>query len=537
MKLDLPLQLGRYELIDELGRGGFGAVFRARMEGPMGFADHVAVKLVDPDLAIEEQGLLLALADEARLLSRLQHPNIVRLRGFEQVQAAGMEPMHALVLEWVQGITLEALQYHPPRGPGELIPLASVLAMFTEMIQALDYAHGVRSEDDEPLNLVHRDLKPGNVMIDRDGRLRLLDFGIAWATERLTRTGEGIAKGTPPYMSPEQIRGYVDRRSDLFVVGALVYEMIVGRPYVRRPRSPMELPAVLLELTRVHFDERKELLTGALRSKKGHGLRKKEAASLVELVGHLLELRPEDRPADAGEVDERLRDLSLPWSLRQGRKALAEEVRPRVEKAEVARRALAKAAGPGPAPGSAPEPKPGHQVIGDAPTLRLATAMEPPVERAMSTADWMADTSPEDAAGPEDDEGVADPSTGWLIGEPSADPEAAAPAAAIKAPGESGVEVLEVEPERSPSPRSGDRPPEPQTRLVSIGQVEARLSPEAEAPADDSPPGLPNPDESAEETSGGETGSSRSTSLGGALASGLGPRRRRTGPVPDTEST
>ena len=223
MPLSNGTRLGPYEVVELLGAGGMGEVYRAR---DTRLSRDVALKLLPPAFAADpdRSGRF---EREARLLAALNHPHIAAIYGLEQADGKRF-----LVLELVQG---EDLAARIARGP---IPLEEALPIAREIAEALEYAH--------EQGIVHRDLKPSNVQLTPEGRVKVLDFGLAKALEsddgndqRLSQsptilasspTVAGVILGTAAYMSPEQARGKrVDKRSDVFAFGSLLHEMLTGR--------------------------------------------------------------------------------------------------------------------------------------------------------------------------------------------------------------------------------------------------------------------------------------------------------------------
>ncbi|MEM7358868.1 MAG: serine/threonine-protein kinase, partial [Pseudomonadota bacterium] len=209
-----------------LGRGGTGGVYLADQVGPMGFTKRVALKVVRSE---DDEVGARSLVNEARIGGRLSHPNVVETHGFGEA-----EGRLYLILEYVPGDTLYAvlkeLRLRSGRGTG--LPPTVVCDIFLQVLAGLDYAHRAVGPDGESLDVVHRDLKPGNLMVRPDGRVKILDFGVVHAATNLYRTTHaGDTKGTPPYMSPEQTASEpLDGRSDLFAVGSMLYECLVGTP-------------------------------------------------------------------------------------------------------------------------------------------------------------------------------------------------------------------------------------------------------------------------------------------------------------------
>jgi len=205
-----PASLLHYRIVGKLGEGGMGTVFEAE-DTKLG--RRVAIKRVTS----ADPGARARLRREARAVSNLVHPNIVTVFAIEEIESDDF-----IVMELVGGETLADLI---ERGP---LDLERALAIVAEIAEALECAHAA--------GLVHRDIKPSNVMITADGRAKVLDFGIAKQSDEspVTATAPGTIVGTIPYMSPEQVDGStVDRRSDIFSLGVLLYEMTTGRrPFV-----------------------------------------------------------------------------------------------------------------------------------------------------------------------------------------------------------------------------------------------------------------------------------------------------------------
>ena len=216
-------QLGRYELLSLLAKGGMGEVFLARARGLGGFEKLVVVKRNLPGLDPAHQPLLA----EARLAATLQHTNIVQVHDVEQADGTmfiAMEFLHGQDVRNILKRAIRALE------DGARLPLDHASAIAIAVCAGLDYAHDKRDGDGTPLEIVHRDVSPSNVLVTYDGGVKLIDFGIAKATTLPSETQLGTVKGKPGYMSPEQCLGEpLDRRSDLFCVGILLYEMTTGR--------------------------------------------------------------------------------------------------------------------------------------------------------------------------------------------------------------------------------------------------------------------------------------------------------------------
>jgi serine/threonine protein kinase len=211
-------QLGKYQLVAEIARGGMGIVYLAVAHGPARFSKLLVVKELKPEL-VEDGNFLEMFLEEARLAARLSHPNIVQTY---EIGAEGNR--HYMVMDYLEGVTLARTL----RKKSDKFTLAMQLRIMCEILQGLDYAHTLKDFDGTPLGIVHRDATPQNVFITFDGTVKLVDFGIAKALDSTVETRTGVLKGKPAYMAPEQIGGDVDPRADVFAVGVMVWEAVVG---------------------------------------------------------------------------------------------------------------------------------------------------------------------------------------------------------------------------------------------------------------------------------------------------------------------
>ncbi|MFO0735719.1 MAG: serine/threonine-protein kinase [Labilithrix sp.] len=226
-----PLMLGPYELIERIATGGMAEVYLSRRAGPHGFQKVVAVKRILPQLA-QDSDFVAMFVDEARVCARLAHPNIVQVFDFGEHDGELY-----MAMEYVDGTTAARL-VRAAASRGEEVPLEAALYIALSVLRGLDYAHSVRGEDGRALALVHRDVSPGNVLIDRSGAVKLTDFGIARAAEIERRTDAGQLKGKLGYMSPEQVVGKeLDARSDLFTAAIVLAELVMLRPLFSGPNE------------------------------------------------------------------------------------------------------------------------------------------------------------------------------------------------------------------------------------------------------------------------------------------------------------
>jgi serine/threonine-protein kinase len=222
--LNIPAVPGKYRPIFELGRGGMADVVLAVIQGPGGFNKLQVLKRLRSELAADPEFLTMFL-DEARLSARINHPNVV------QTNEVGHDGKHYfLAMEYLEGQSLESfLRRAPTRGNG--LPLAMCLQITVDALGGLHHAHELADFDGTPLNVVHRDISPQNIFVTYDGQTKILDFGIAKASDSSSETRAGVVKGKVAYMAPEQLRGGkgVDRRADIFSVGAVLWRALTGR--------------------------------------------------------------------------------------------------------------------------------------------------------------------------------------------------------------------------------------------------------------------------------------------------------------------
>ena len=222
------LTLGKYEILEQVGAGGMSTVYLARVSGEMGFEKLVSLKVLNEDASREDQ-LVKMFIDEAKLGARLSHPNVVSVLDFGQTQGR-----YFMAMEHVDGLSLKhVLKRLAASKKGQPLSVNAVVYVARAVASALSYVHDLRDEKGRPMRVVHRDLSPQNILIDRMGMVKLCDFGIAKGAFRQEMTREGILKGKAAYMAPEQASGQgVDRRTDLYALGLVMYEMLTLRPAI-----------------------------------------------------------------------------------------------------------------------------------------------------------------------------------------------------------------------------------------------------------------------------------------------------------------
>lgn len=219
----MSLPFGRYQLLRKIASGGMGQVFLARAEGAQGFEKLLVIKRVLPHL-VEDEDFLDMFLDEARIAASLNHPNLVQI--FELGEA---NDATYLAMEYVPGEDLRRVERRA-RTEGKGLPVGIALRIVSDAAAGLHYAHQARDGKGQPLQLVHRDVSPQNILVGYSGAVKLIDFGVAKAAGRSQQTASGVLKGKFPYLSPEQAAGKViDHRSDQFALGIVLWEILTGQ--------------------------------------------------------------------------------------------------------------------------------------------------------------------------------------------------------------------------------------------------------------------------------------------------------------------
>lgn len=300
-----PVPFGRYELLELMGEGAMAEVFRARQQGPMGFSKEVAIKRLRPRLDRDRRDLE-SLVNEARLGGQLRHPGLVEIYGCDVVDG-----QFFLAMELVNGWTLDEVLWQVIE-MGQQLPLEAVLDILRQVASALAYAHAAVDDAGKPLRLVHRDLKPQNLFLSNRGVVKIADFGLAKSTANLYQTTDSdTAKGSPLYMSPEQINGSaLDGRSDLFAVGSMAIELVTGL----RAFEGSSIPNTLMKVLAGDCSE----AWGAFQS---------GAPQLAPAVGRLLQVDRQLRYSDAGELLGDLDELAEDTAMGLDTRALAAALR------------------------------------------------------------------------------------------------------------------------------------------------------------------------------------------------------------------
>ena len=235
--LHLP-NIGGYEIVGLLGTGGMAQVLLGRQVGPNGFERPVVVKRILPHL-VRRQSFVDMFLDEARTIASIRHPNVVNIHDFRHQDGELF-----MVMEYLEGETTASLRRRLNHRD-ERMPLSLWCHIFAETCAGLHSAHQAVNESGLPLNLVHRDVSPPNILVTYDGAVKLIDFGIAKSDYRSSQTDAGHIKGKYAYMSPEQARGKpLDARSDIFSLGVVMFELTTGRRLFKRNTELLTVQAV-----------------------------------------------------------------------------------------------------------------------------------------------------------------------------------------------------------------------------------------------------------------------------------------------------
>ncbi|MBI5496962.1 MAG: serine/threonine protein kinase [Deltaproteobacteria bacterium] len=229
---------GRFVLLERIGAGGMAEVFRAVMRGDSGFVRTVAVKRILPSLSQDSEAARM-LVEEANLAAAIDHPNVVKV-----LDLGRHGDCHFMAMEYLVGATLAEV-LRTCLAAGTPLPQAMVVHILAQVLRGLAHAHSLRDATGRPLDIIHRDVAPENVMVCFDGRAVLMDFGVARAADRARLTLAGSLRGRPAYMSPEVVRGdAVTQALDLYAAAVLLHEALSMRP-MRNASSDVQMLTVV----------------------------------------------------------------------------------------------------------------------------------------------------------------------------------------------------------------------------------------------------------------------------------------------------
>jgi serine/threonine protein kinase/Flp pilus assembly protein TadD len=295
-----PKQFGKYQLLDKIAVGGMAELYRAKLTGAQGFEKLIAIKKILPNLS-EEENLVTSFIDEAKLAALLHHENIVQIYDF-----GSMDSEYFIAMEFLFGKDLRTIRKAAKKRD---IPLGmeNILYIISRICAGLDYSHNLKDLQGQPLNIIHRDINPQNILVTYEGQVKIIDYGIAKAASQNTKTRENLIKGKLAYMSPEQANGQaIDFRSDIFSTGIILYELLA----VRRMFEG-ETMHVLSLVRDAHYDPPEEVIPDL-------------PAKLNEILHRALAKNPDDRYQSAGEMLADVEEFAFELSLRPNARSFAQ---------------------------------------------------------------------------------------------------------------------------------------------------------------------------------------------------------------------
>jgi serine/threonine-protein kinase len=302
MEKDQSIAIGRYFLHRQIARGGMATIHIGRLMGDEGFSRIVAAKRLHPEFA-EDPEFVEMFLDEARIASRVNHRNVVPVLDVVKAQdevVLVQEYVHGVPLHWLLRTAHEASSH---------VPLNVAVAIGCQVLSGLQAAHDTTDQFGNPLNIVHRDVSPQNIMVATDGTARLLDFGVAKATMAAHITRAGTFKGKLAYSAPEHVRGNAVQQSDVYSLSVVLWELIVGHRLHMNGQAEAELVAEIMTgklptITQALMAEREIM----------GGYRWNQILTLEPIIMKGLAVRLEDRWQSAAEMEEALAEALPPAS-------------------------------------------------------------------------------------------------------------------------------------------------------------------------------------------------------------------------------
>lgn len=281
-----PERIGRYQVLRKIATGGMAELFLAKQVGMEGFEKVVAIKRILSHLGHDEEFINM-FRDEARIVAKLSHPNIVQIYDLGK-----SNDTYFIAMEYIPGRNLSSVAKRA-KSLGLRLPAVYIARCMAQACDGLHYAHTRKDLDGQPLNIVHRDVSPQNIIVGFSGQVKLVDFGIAKAATKIAHTRAGVLKGKYAYMSPEQIRGEeIDARSDLFAVGIVLYELLAGRRPFEKENSIQTLKAIVQDQQTDPRELNPDIPVG-----------------MVEIIQKALSKKRDERYATAQEIQIALEDF------------------------------------------------------------------------------------------------------------------------------------------------------------------------------------------------------------------------------------
>ncbi|WP_224368679.1 serine/threonine protein kinase [Hyalangium versicolor] len=343
-------QLGKYQLIRKLATGGMAEVYLAKAAGPMGFEKTLVLKRILPHLAEDPQFVEMFLA-EAKLAAQLNHPNIVQIFDFGEADGD-----YFLAMEFIDGPNLRVLLKRA-NAAGLALPPALCARLVAAACEGLAFAHDFQDPTTgEPLGLIHRDISPDNILVSRQGAVKVVDFGIAKAAGQSHKTQSGVIKGKLAYMPPEQVRAKpLDRRVDVYALGVVLYELLTRRKPYDATTDASLMQAILFEAHTPAVQHRPDL-----------------PESLQQILERAIHKDPEQRYPDClaleTDLEEFILSVGKPVTTHQIVQLIA-QVAPSTDAPVPTPQTGSARGGSGPRPSATPShtPAPGHSGVGTGP--------------------------------------------------------------------------------------------------------------------------------------------------------------------------
>jgi serine/threonine protein kinase len=308
--------MGKYRIIARLGEGGMAQVHLALMQSALGFNKLVVLKSMRDHLA--DPIFVSSFLHEARIAAQLTHPNVV-----QTYDVGEHDGRPYIAMEFVDGQALRVVQR---RLAPHRLPLRMMLRVLADIARGLHHAHTLKSLDGQPLEIVHRDVSPQNVMITYDGQVKLFDFGIAKAQGSGELTRDGMIKGKIDYMPPEQLRGeHVDARSDVFPLGVMLWEAVTGKRFSGG--------AEVAEVTKIH----NRLMA---REPRLRAIAPERPMRLVEICDRAISVDPNGRQASAQQFADEITAYLADTSQTSEHRDISNVVAPLFEKERATLRRL-----------------------------------------------------------------------------------------------------------------------------------------------------------------------------------------------------
>ncbi|MCP4627716.1 MAG: protein kinase [bacterium] len=295
-----PMQFGKYRLLDKIAVGGMAELYRAKLTGVQGFEKLIAIKKILPNLS-EDDNLITSFIDEAKLAALLHHENIVQIYDF-----GNMDNEYFIAMEFLFGKDLRTIR-KAANNREQPLGMGYILYIISRICAGLDYSHNLKDLQGKPLNIIHRDINPQNILVTYEGQVKIIDYGIAKAASQNNKTRENLIKGKLAYMSPEQANGQtIDHRSDIFSTGIILYELLADRRMFEG-----ETMHVLSLVREAHYDPPEEVIPDL-------------PAELNQILHRALAKDPDDRYQSASEMLADIEEFAFELSLRPNARSFSQ---------------------------------------------------------------------------------------------------------------------------------------------------------------------------------------------------------------------